>query len=201
MPSAMSASAPKTLRIRVAYGTRFLGMQRVDQSRGTLALRMDDRKQRVIVHTGEDARGRRSTGRRSGAAAALDKLAALSTKNRGEDRARLPRAGGRAARQGFDRVCRSDRQPARSFSRRRSRGRAVQAGPLDFRLPHRRARHGPRRPYRGAARRCDSNSTPRFSTSSRPTICSSRSRPISSISMRGTTRLPSSTPARTASII
>src|ERR1700739_4168010 len=34
-----------------AYGTRFLGMQLVDQSRGTLALRMDDRKQRVIVHT------------------------------------------------------------------------------------------------------------------------------------------------------
>src|ERR1700691_303317 len=37
-----------------AYGTRFLGMQLVDKSRGTLALRMDDRKQRVIVHTGED---------------------------------------------------------------------------------------------------------------------------------------------------
>ncbi|MGH6676694.1 MAG: VOC family protein, partial [Xanthobacteraceae bacterium] len=29
-----------------AYGTRFLGMQLVDRSRGTLALRMDDRKQR-----------------------------------------------------------------------------------------------------------------------------------------------------------
>src|SRR5277367_1145460 len=36
------------------YGTRFLGMQLVDKSRGTLALRMDDRKQRVIVHTAED---------------------------------------------------------------------------------------------------------------------------------------------------
>jgi 2,3-dihydroxybiphenyl 1,2-dioxygenase len=37
------------------YGTRFLGMQLVEKSRGTLALRMDDRKQRVIVHadTGE----------------------------------------------------------------------------------------------------------------------------------------------------
>jgi len=32
------------------YGTRFLGMQLVDKSRGTLALRMDDRKQRIIVH-------------------------------------------------------------------------------------------------------------------------------------------------------
>jgi 2,3-dihydroxybiphenyl 1,2-dioxygenase len=36
------------------YGTRFLGMQLVDKSRGTLALRMDDRKQRLIVHTDED---------------------------------------------------------------------------------------------------------------------------------------------------
>src|SRR6185436_9665636 len=31
------------------YATRFLGMQLVDQSRTSLALRMDDRKQRVIV--------------------------------------------------------------------------------------------------------------------------------------------------------
>src|SRR5271156_4204040 len=36
------------------YGTRFLGMQLVDKSRGTLALRMDDRKQRVIIHADED---------------------------------------------------------------------------------------------------------------------------------------------------
>jgi 2,3-dihydroxybiphenyl 1,2-dioxygenase len=35
------------------YGTRFLGMQLVGKSHGTLALRMDDRKQRVIVHAGE----------------------------------------------------------------------------------------------------------------------------------------------------
>lgn len=33
-----------------SYGTRLLGMQRVDRSAATLALRMDDRKQRVIVH-------------------------------------------------------------------------------------------------------------------------------------------------------
>src|SRR5579863_720424 len=32
------------------YGTGFLGMQLVEQTRGTLTLRMDDRKQRVIVH-------------------------------------------------------------------------------------------------------------------------------------------------------
>ena len=35
------------------YGTRFLGMQLVGKSHGTLGLRMDDRKQRVIVHAGE----------------------------------------------------------------------------------------------------------------------------------------------------
>ena len=40
-----------------AYGTRFLGMQLVDKSRGTLALRMDDRKQRVII---TDRRERRA---------------------------------------------------------------------------------------------------------------------------------------------
>src|SRR5215831_14797141 len=31
------------------YGTRLLGLQPVDRSRETLALRMDDRKQRLIV--------------------------------------------------------------------------------------------------------------------------------------------------------
>ena len=54
----------KNLDDWAAYGTRFLGMQLVDQSRGTLALRMDDRKQRVIVHTTRP-RGRRSTAGRS----------------------------------------------------------------------------------------------------------------------------------------
>ena len=33
-----------------SYGTRLLGMQRVDKTASTLALRMDDRKQRVIVN-------------------------------------------------------------------------------------------------------------------------------------------------------
>ena len=36
------------------YATRFLGMQLVEKSRASLALRMDDRKQRVIVSTGAD---------------------------------------------------------------------------------------------------------------------------------------------------
>ena len=36
------------------YATRFLGMQLVEKSRAGLALRMDDRKQRVIVSAGPD---------------------------------------------------------------------------------------------------------------------------------------------------
>ena len=31
------------------FGSRFLGMQRIDKSRSTLAFRMDDRKQRLLV--------------------------------------------------------------------------------------------------------------------------------------------------------
>ena len=57
------------------YGTRFLGMQLVDKSRGTLALRMDDRKQRVIVHTDADA-GPSFYGWEVADAVALDALAA-----------------------------------------------------------------------------------------------------------------------------
>src|ERR1700758_4435843 len=57
------------------YATRFLGMQLVDQSRGTLALRMDDRKQRVIVHEDEDE-GPSFYGWEVADAAALDALAA-----------------------------------------------------------------------------------------------------------------------------
>src|SRR6202023_2120284 len=63
-----------------AYGTRFLGMQMVDQSRGTIALRMDDRKQRVIVHTDEDE-GPSFYGWEVADAAALDALAAHLEKN------------------------------------------------------------------------------------------------------------------------
>src|SRR5271154_2067470 len=57
------------------YGTRFLGMQLVDKSRGTLALRMDDRKQRVIVHRDDDD-GPSFYGWEVADALALDALAA-----------------------------------------------------------------------------------------------------------------------------
>ena len=56
------------------YGSRFLGMQLVDESRGSLAFRMDDRKQRVVVETGGE--GPSFYGWEVADAAALDVLAA-----------------------------------------------------------------------------------------------------------------------------
>ena len=44
----------KSLEDWATYGTRFLGMQLTDKSARSLALRMDDRRQRVVV----DARAR-----------------------------------------------------------------------------------------------------------------------------------------------
>ena len=57
------------------YATRFLGMQLVDKSRGSLALRMDDRKQRVVVSADGDE-GLGFYGWEVADAAALDVLAA-----------------------------------------------------------------------------------------------------------------------------
>ena len=65
----------RTLDDWESFGTRFLGMQLVDKSRGALALRMDDRKQRVIVHSGE-GKGPSFYGWEVADAAALDALAA-----------------------------------------------------------------------------------------------------------------------------
>jgi len=57
------------------YATRFLGMQMVEKSRGTLALRMDDRKQRVVV-SADEGEGLGFYGWEVADAAALDALAA-----------------------------------------------------------------------------------------------------------------------------
>jgi 2,3-dihydroxybiphenyl 1,2-dioxygenase len=65
----------RTLDDWESFGTRFLGMQLVGRSRGALALRMDDRKQRVIVHSGE-GEGPSFYGWEVADAAALDALAA-----------------------------------------------------------------------------------------------------------------------------
>jgi hypothetical protein len=57
------------------YGTRLLGLQAVDRSRATLALRMDDRKQRLIV-TQDGGEGIGFFGWEVADAAALDRLGA-----------------------------------------------------------------------------------------------------------------------------
>jgi 2,3-dihydroxybiphenyl 1,2-dioxygenase len=56
------------------YCTRFLGMQLVDKTRATLALRMDDRKQRMVI-TAADAEGPSFYGWEVADSAALDQLA------------------------------------------------------------------------------------------------------------------------------
>jgi len=62
-----------------SFGTRFLGMQLMDRSRAKLALRMDDRKQRVIAEDGGD--GVAFLGWEVADAAALDALAAHLERN------------------------------------------------------------------------------------------------------------------------
>src|SRR5580692_1800583 len=57
------------------YGTRLLGLQAVDRSRSTLALRMDDRKQRLIVNA-DGGEGIGFFGWEVADAAALDRLGA-----------------------------------------------------------------------------------------------------------------------------
>ena len=64
----------------VAYGTRFLGMQLVDRSRTSLAFRMDDRRQRVIVHD-DGGEGTGFFGWEVADDAALDALAARLQRN------------------------------------------------------------------------------------------------------------------------
>ena len=71
-----------------SYATRFLGMQMVEASRASLALRMDDRKQRVIVRA-DGANGASFYGCEVADAAALDAFAA-----------RLERCGVKVARGG-----------------------------------------------------------------------------------------------------
>src|ERR1041384_3756920 len=68
------------------FGTDFLGMQRVDKTRSTMAFRMDDRKQRVII----DADGGQGIGYFGWEVADAAAMEALATK--------LEAAGVRAAR-------------------------------------------------------------------------------------------------------
>src|SRR5215813_11797344 len=63
-----------------AFATRFLGLQLVDESRNTLAFRMDDRKQRVVVEE-DQGEGPSFYGWEIENAGALDALAAHLERN------------------------------------------------------------------------------------------------------------------------
>src|SRR5215467_2834756 len=65
----------KSLEDWSAFGEKFLGMQLVDKSRGALAFRMDDRKQRLVV-TGDGGEGVGFFGWEVADAAALDRVSA-----------------------------------------------------------------------------------------------------------------------------
>ncbi len=72
-----------------AFGPRFLGLQLVDRSRSTLTFRMDDRRQRLVVHGGGE--GAAFFGWEVADAAALDRLGARLEAG-GVRVERLPRA-------------------------------------------------------------------------------------------------------------
>ena len=82
-----------------AFGPGLLGLQRVDKSRTSLAFRMDDRKQRIIVDAqdGMAARAFRVFGWETADAAALDALAARLEAGGVKVDARHARARRRAA--------------------------------------------------------------------------------------------------------
>ena len=65
----------KSLEDWAGFGEKFLGMQLVDKSRGSLAFRMDDRKQRLVV-AGDGGEGVAFFGWEVADAATLDRLAA-----------------------------------------------------------------------------------------------------------------------------
>src|SRR5580704_16371561 len=71
----------KTLEDWAVFGTSYLGMQLVDKSQSTLAFRMDDRKQRVIIDR-DGGEGASFFGWEVAGAPALDALAAHLEANR-----------------------------------------------------------------------------------------------------------------------
>ena len=116
---AMSASAPRTWTIGRAMAPASSACSASTRSRSSLAFRMDDRKQRIIVDA-DGGEGISFFGWEVADAAALDALAAHLDEQRHQGRARRPRARRRAPRAGSDRVRRSARQSAGDFSRRRN---------------------------------------------------------------------------------
>src|SRR3954464_15342728 len=120
----------KNLEDWAAYATQFLGMQLVDRTSSMLSLRMDDRKQRIIVNADTDG-GAAFFGWEVADAVGLGSLSARpppaggggggggvglpggpTRRSRCRGGAREPRTCRRAPRQGPHRLHRSHRQPA-----------------------------------------------------------------------------------------
>ena len=121
------------------FGTKLLGLQRVDKSASSMAFRMDDRKQRIIVDAGWRRRASASSAGRSRTPPRWRRLAAKLEARRREGRARLARARRRAAREGPDRAGRTRSATAsRSFTAPRWRPMPFPPGRIDLGLPHRR---------------------------------------------------------------
>ncbi len=126
------------------FGSDFLGMQRIDKTRQTMAFRMDDRKQRFIIDA-DGGQGIGFFGWEVADASAMEALAAKLEAAGVKRRARLARARGRAAREGPDRVSGSGRHAYRGVSWAGGRRDGIRSRPQHLGVPHRPARHGARR--------------------------------------------------------
>ena len=121
------------------YGSKLLGLQQVDKSRSSLAFRMDDRKQRIVIDA-DGGEGIKFFGWEVADAAALDSFAGhLDGKGIRVARGCAAPADERRVKD-LRHAQRSGRQPGRDLLWRRGRGRGIQAGPQHFGLPHRGAR-------------------------------------------------------------
>src|SRR5262249_10516961 len=143
-----------------SYGENFLGLQRIDKSRSSLALRMDDRKQRLVVDA-DGGQGIGFFGWEVADAAALNAVAArIDAAGTGAPRAAgAPRALAPLGRGPLvtysNHLNAPPRNPAKILHGGGGTRRSVQARPQHFRLPHRSARHGPRGDAFRAHRRGD----------------------------------------------
>ena len=86
-----------------SFGANCIGMQRIDKTRSTMAFRMDDRKQRVVIEA-DGGQGIAYFGWEVADAAALAALAARLEAERRQGCTRVARARRRAAREGPHRL-------------------------------------------------------------------------------------------------
>ena len=123
------------------YGAKFLGLQVVERTKSALKFRMDDRKQRIVISS-EGAGEARSAGRSRMRPRSM-RWPAGSRRPRSPSRACLPPWPAlRGVREAI-RFQDPGRQRAGGLPRAEKRRGAFCAGPADFGLPHRHARHGP----------------------------------------------------------